>query len=110
METAGSGLSLRSSQVSVGTSRDLHENGEGIERILSVSADNIKVGGSIDLLESRKALQSRYRLMGTVQLYGIQQNRVLLHCGCNNPLQWYSLREEWLEFCLAEKNPKSTVH
>lgn len=47
--------------------------------------------------------------MGIGQLYSIQQNWIL-HWGCNNPVQWYSLREEWVEFFLAEKNLKVKVN
>ncbi|PKU28921.1 hypothetical protein llap_20775 [Limosa lapponica baueri] len=65
-------------------------------------ANDTKLGGSVDLLESRMALQRDLNSLDRWRFY--KAKCWALHLGRNNSMQHYRLGEERLESCLAEKN------
>ncbi|PKU45460.1 rna-directed dna polymerase from mobile element jockey- hypothetical protein [Limosa lapponica baueri] len=75
--------------------------------------DNTKLGVSVHLLESRKALQRDLdRLDRWADANGIMFKKAecwALHLGHNNPMQPYRLEEEQLENCLEEKGLRVLV-
>ncbi|GAB0179542.1 mitochondrial enolase superfamily member 1 [Grus japonensis] len=80
---------------------------EEIKCTLSKFADNIKLDWSVDLLESRKALQrdlDKLDRLDKADCISFSKAKCqVLDLGHNNPMQHYRLGEEWLESCPLEK-------
>ncbi|KAJ7403682.1 hypothetical protein WISP_149607 [Willisornis vidua] len=80
-----------------------------IKGTLNKFTDDTKVGGSVDLLENRKALQRDLDRLDQWVRCNKAKCQVLLF-GHNNPSQHYGLQKECLESCPAGKDLGALVN
>ncbi|RMC14276.1 hypothetical protein DUI87_09367 [Hirundo rustica rustica] len=81
---------------------------EGMESFISKFADDTKLGACVDLLEGRRTLQKDLEQLDR----WAESNRMrfnkskcgVLHFGCNNPVQRYSLGMVWLDSAQAQRD------
>jgi len=97
------GLSIGASSANIFVS-DLDE---GIKGTLSHFASDTELPRSVDLLESRKALQrhlDRLDPWAEASCRRFNKAKCWILYLCQNSMQHYRLGEEWLESCLVEKD------
>ncbi|RMC05466.1 hypothetical protein DUI87_18659 [Hirundo rustica rustica] len=79
----------------------------GIQGTLSKFAENAKLGGSTDLLRSKKVLQrnlNRHDLCAEDNIMRTKRKCWVLHLSPRNPMKPDKLGEEWLKSCSAERD------
>ncbi|KAJ7400834.1 rna-directed dna polymerase from mobile element jockey-like [Pitangus sulphuratus] len=81
---------------------------EGIKCTISKFVDDTKMGGSVNLVKGRRALQKDLdRLDRGAKSNGRRFNKTnyqVLHFGHNNPVEHYRLETEWLDNGQAERD------
>ncbi|KAJ7401185.1 rna-directed dna polymerase from mobile element jockey-like [Pitangus sulphuratus] len=85
----------------------INDSDKWIKCTLNKFADDSKLDGSVDLLESRKALQRVLDMLdqwAKASCVNFNKAKIRIpHLDHKNPRQYYRLREEGLESCLGER-------